>query len=143
MDLMPLVMGAVIQGLVGLLFYLAVQRNLEKVDRLKEQLQTLERERIDKLEKDMDSGFKGDAEKRKKIYEELMDIRTHFVHVKTCEHMHETMRAQFEKFGASVIDLAKVQEKTEATARSIEKISEQVIALGQDLSRMEGKHERR
>jgi hypothetical protein len=147
MDLMGMFVGAVVQGLIGLLFYLAVQRNMEKVDRLQERVSTMEKEKLaamatatEKLEEKMEAGFKEESAKRKGLHEDIEFVRTHFVHVKACERMHTVMAAQFEKFSGAVIDLAKVQEKTEQTAKRMEQISEQVISLGQDISKMEGAH---
>jgi len=143
MDYMGILVGAVVQCGVGSLFYLAVQRNMEKVDRLQQQLEKIEHDRIEKLESDMAGHEKEAGDKRKKIYEEIVNIRTHFVHVKTCEKLHQALVNQFEKFSGAVIDLAKVQEKTAQLAARLEQIAEQTVALGQDLAKMEGRHESR
>jgi uncharacterized membrane-anchored protein YhcB (DUF1043 family) len=143
MDYVGIFVGAVVQCGVGLLFYLAVQRNMEKVDRLQEQLDKMEHDRIEKLEGNMVTHEKEASEKRRKIYEEIGDIRTHFVHIKTCEKMHEAMTEQFEKFSGAVIDLARLQERTEQTAKTLEDIQNRLIAQGQDLAKMEGRENER
>jgi len=150
MDIMSLLVGALIQGAIGLLFYLAVKRNLEKVDRLEEKLGIMERDHISKIEADakehankIEGKFTADAAKRKALYERLEDMRGEFVQVTNCTKIHEQWAAQFERFSGAVLDLARVQAETKLTAEQLKLVSERVIALGNDVSKMEGKNEHR
>lgn len=143
MDFAGMAIGAMIQCAIGLLFYLAVQRNMEKVDRLQEQLDKMEHDRIEKLEANVIRHEKEASDKRKVIYEEISDIRTHFVHVKICEKMHQQMATQFEKFSSAVIDMARLQERSEQTAKTLTDIQDRLIAQGQDLAKMEGRENER
>lgn len=142
-----MVVSAIVQGSIGLLFYLAVQRNMQKVDRLQERLNNMEQKKLADIEENarrletrIDDRERDAAGKRKKIYEEMVDIRTHFVHVKACEKMHTRMAEQFERFSGSVIDLAKIQDRMEVLTKQLDHLGEQVVALGRDLSHMEGQH---
>lgn len=133
--------SAAVQGLVGMLIWLGIRRNIEKVDRLERDVKSLETEKIDRLESDLEKHeaetnrrFEADTQSRRKIHEELTFVRTHFVHVETCKYQHE-------KFEGAVQDLARVQERTEATTRLLEKLNERITGMVQDIARVEALQE--
>lgn len=146
-DLVTLAMStavsAAVQGLVGLLIYVAIRRNLEKVDRLEETVKELEDQKIARINADIrehkaedDKRFEAAAKSRLGLHEDVEDIRTHFVHVKTCQKQHET-------FTAAVTDLARVQERTETTTRMLDNLNQRITGIIQDLAKVEAVQDER
>lgn len=135
--------GAMIQGLVGLLIWFTIRRNIEKVDRLENKLSTLEERRVNGIEKRFEGHCEHDANARKKIYEDLTFIRTRFVHVESCAKIHAQASAQLDRFQSAVTDLARVQEATEINAKTLERLGERLISVSNDVARVEASQERK
>lgn len=134
--------SAVIQGSVGTLIWLAVRRNVETVDRLREKINEFESKRLAAVEQSVKSLAATESDGRRRIHEEITWVRTHFVHSKTCEKMMGDVARGMENFASATHDLAKIQTATEANTREINRVAERIAALAEDQARMQGRHER-
>lgn len=137
-NVISVIVSAVIQCAIGLLFWFAVRRNVEMLDQLKDRVRTLEEKRITGLENAFEEHVRANADAREKLFNELRHIDSTFITREQCKELHRASLGQFEKFQSAVLDLAKIEEKTRATAAFVEEVNERVIAAMQDIARMEG-----
>ena len=138
MDVMNIAVSATVQCGIGMLFWFAVQRNIQKVDRLQGDLDSLKTERVDKLAEDMKAHEERNAMARKKIYEEIVALRTGYVSQTACDKVHNTVGQQMDRMQGFVIDLARVNESVRSTASFVDEVNQRVIAAGQDIARLQG-----
>jgi len=131
--------SAVIQGGVGALIWFAVRRNVELVDRLRDRIETIESDKIVALSREVKSNSQSEIEGRRRLHEEIVFVRTHFVHSKTCEKMMGGVARGMEKFAAAASDLSGIQKATEINTREIGRVAERIAGLSTDLARMEGR----
>jgi uncharacterized membrane protein YgaE (UPF0421/DUF939 family) len=149
MDWSTLFVSALVQALVGagtgFFFWLFIQRQVEKYDRLTQRLDDLEEKRIAGIESAAkEHGQANEDEKdknaarRKEIYERLAKVERESVTAAKCHEKHQEERAGLLEYRAAVIDLAKVQEKLFGTANFLDEVNERVISLKEDVARMQG-----
>jgi hypothetical protein len=142
MDITQIAVAAGVQGIVGLLFYFAVNRQVEKVDRLEKKVDDLSTNRITKIEEDLkdaceksEKGFAHAAQARKGIYQELEWQKTHFVHVKTCTDAHKTLSDAINRFLAVTNDLARHDEKIATLADGVRDMRELWLGMKTDIDK--------
>lgn len=135
------VANGIIQTAVVFFIKRSVKLNDEQIVSLKKSVSSLRddkfrslKEHVNKAEQKIDVRLTEATKSRKKIYEE-------YVKKEDCSKMHEPLVKHIERIEYAVVDLARVEEKVSSTARFIEEVNNRQIALGQDLARMEGKHE--
>lgn len=143
MDFVGIAVSAAIQGLVGLVIWAAVRRNLERVDRLEGEIGELKDRRIGGLEQAFRDHEELNRVAREELFKELRGIHTGFVNKADCFAMHREMTKQFDRFSSAVIDLARVQERNEQLAGFIEEVNNRVISTMQDVSKIQGEIEKR
>lgn len=152
-DFQAVVLGAVVNGLVSLIIGGIIgealrrwmnKRDLE-VQELNRDVKVLREEKFKALADALGAHEKCDitrfdhaANARKKIYEEITYLRTHFVHVEACAKIHQQTMEDKERFIAAVGDLRAVQKSVEILTTRLEGINEQQIAIIRDLGRVEG-----
>jgi hypothetical protein len=146
-DLLTMAAGigvsALIQALVGFAVWLLIRRNIEKVDRLEQAVNDLENDKVQRIADDLEKHaaednrrFEGESISRKKIHEDITEIKTHFVHVKTCQKQHET-------FTVAVTDLAKVQERTENVTKMLDALNGRMVGMVQDIAAVQAVQDER
>lgn len=144
----PLVMilvGAVVQACVGLAFWFAVQRNLEKVDRLEREIKDLRDKQVKQIEdtltehtRDNVDSFTVESTKREKIYSRLDQLDRTIVTRVDCHETHKELAAGLQEFRGGVLDLARVQTKIEGVANFVNEVNQRVLGLVKDVAKMEG-----
>jgi hypothetical protein len=139
MDWQNLLVTAAIQAGIGVLFWLLIQRQVEKFDRLKDQLDELSEKRIAAIEVNARDESERNAARRREIYERLVKMERDAVTLEKCHEQHQELMGGLQEYRGAVIDLAKVQEKTAATAAFVNEVNQRVISLAEDVARMEGK----
>lgn len=132
---------ALIQGGVGTLIWLAVRRNVETVDRLKNRIETIEGEKLMALARRQELAETENKDGRRRLHEEITWVRTHFVHAKSCEKMMGDVARGMEGFVSATRDLGRIQAATEQNTSQINGVAERIAGLATDLARMEGRHE--
>lgn len=144
-DLQSTALIAGVNGLIGLLFYFGSRRPTEKVDKLETRVKELENNRIARIEKDLAKDrdhnaemFEKSALARKSIYEEIGWIKTHFVHAKTCQDAHKSLKEAIDRFLSATMDLARHDERLDVLTKSLELFHEQLMAVKQDFDRFYG-----
>jgi chromosome segregation ATPase len=145
MDLAGITVTALIQMGIGTLFYFAVRRNLDKVDRLEEKLEDLERERIDAMEATQrdcrlrcEREREHEAQSRKELHRDLSEVRRTYVTVAALnEALHEIKSAQ-QDFRGAVLDLAAIKNEIGNVAAFVSEVNQRGIALLADVARIEG-----
>jgi TolA-binding protein len=146
-ELGTVAVSALVQAGIGLLFWLAVQRTVEKLDRLEREVSELKEERVARIESDLkehagenEKRFERHVEARKGIYERLEKIEREYVPGIECREAMKEMAAGQMEFRAAVVDLAATQEKLNNTAGFVSEVNQRMIALAQDVARIEGRH---
>lgn len=142
MDWQGLVISAGVQGGIGLLFWLTVQRTVEKVDRLQREIEELKDNRVLNIEHDVKDESEKNAARRKEIYERLAKVERESVTVQKCHDQHVELNEGWQEYRMAVVDLARVQEKVTSTAAFVSQVNERVIGLAADVARMEGQNGR-
>jgi hypothetical protein len=138
MDWQNLAITAVIQSGIGLLFWLLIQRQVEKFDRVEQRVKHLEERRISGIECMAKEENEKNAARRKEIYERLAKVERESVTIDKCHESHKEMLGGMQEYRIAVIDLAKTQEKLDSTARFVNEVNQRVINLAEDVARMEG-----
>ena len=145
MDWQMLFVSAAVQALVGggisFLFWMFLQRQVEKYDRLRQRVDHLEEKRVTAIETDAKDESEKNAARRKEIYERLGAIEKTAVTMALCREQHKALMESLEEYRAAVIDLAKVQENVTSTAKFVDEVNERVISLKEDVARMQGVHQ--
>lgn len=134
-DVAQMAVGAAIQGAVGLVFYFAVRRNMDRVDKLEGELQSLKDHRISSIESQVAAVRKDN----KTIEEEVVWVKTHFVHVKTCQDAHKSLKEAIDRFLAATMDLARHDERLDVLTKSLESFQVQLLSMKQDFDRFYGR----
>jgi len=140
MDWQNLAITAVIQSGIGLLFWLLIQRQVEKFDRVEQRVKHLEERRISRIECMAKEENEKNAARRKEIYERLAKVERKSVTIDKCHESHKEMLGGMQEYRIAVIDLAKTQEKLDSTARFVNEVNQRVINLAEDVARMEGEN---
>jgi len=148
------IMGGTIVGLFDFLFMRrrlidnekAAKEQNRKIDALTEEVDDLRDQRMARIEKnieDLAGLMKEQAQhannSRRGIHHELTEIRTHFVHKKECGDAHGKLDDQLVRVESLAVDVARAEERQHSTAETMKTISEQQVALGQDLARLQGR----
>jgi len=139
-EVLIIVVGAIVQGGVGFLFWVAGQRNVEKFDRISRELQELKDNRVKGIEenfkehdKENDLRFEKGAEARKKIYEELKTLSDRYVPVARCTEAHKTLTEAINQFLAATSDMARAEERIEMMMAFLKEVNERLIAVKEDV----------
>jgi len=118
----------------------------QQINALSEEIKDLREQRIGRIEKSiedltglMKEEVKHAGQSRRGMHQEITEIRTHFVHKKECGDVHGKQAEQLDRVEALAVDLARVEERQHSTAETMKTISEQQVAIGQDLARLEGR----
>lgn len=139
LDWGTMVGSAAIQTAIGGVFYFAVQRNMEKIDRLSAKVELLERERIAGIERQQDA----DTRSRKEMHNQISELQRSSVTVQTCRETHRELVIGQQEFRAAVIDLASVKTEIRKVADFVSDVNERGIALLQDVARIQGAQQKR
>lgn len=145
-DLGGLVLTAGVQTAIGFVFYMLVQRTVEKVDKLTDQLRELKDKRVTGIEAALqahsdqnDRRFEGEATSRREIYNRLGIVEKEYVHGIACRTaMREVVDGQAE-FRAAVVDLAGARADIRHLAGFLSEVNERTIAAAMDVARLEGR----
>lgn len=144
MDWQMLFVSAAVQALVGggisFLFWMFLQRQVVKYDRLTQRVDDIEEKRISCIEQNAKEENEKNAARRKEIYERLGAIEKTAVTMALCREQHKALMESLEEYRAAVIDLAKVQQNVSSTAKFVDEVNERVIALKEDVARMQGEN---
>lgn len=76
---------------------------------------------------------------RRDMVGEVMDIKTHFVHKRECEKFRDTMGEQVAMFSGNVEKLARVGERADMALERVERVSEQMLSVSEDLGKLAGR----
>ena len=142
MEFTPVIVTALVQTLIGFLFWFLMQRTVEKVDRLQREISELKDNRVGSIERDVKEENEKNAARRKEIYERLSAVEKMGETMKFLREQHEALQSSLQEYRAGVIDLARVQEKLSSTARFVDEVNERVISLKEDVARMQGENSR-
>jgi Mg2+ and Co2+ transporter CorA len=140
MELTSVAVTALVQAAIGFLFWILMQRTVEKVDRLQREIEELKDRRVAAIESTAKEESEKNAARRKEIYERLAKVERESVTVAKCHEQHQELLEGFAEYRGAVIDLGKVQEKLSLTANFVSEVNERVIALKEDVARMQGEH---
>lgn len=140
MEFTPVVVTALVQTLIGFLFWFLMQRTVEKVDRLQREISELKDNRVSAIEHDVKDENDKNAARRKEIYERLSAVEKMGETMKSLREQHEALTETLHEYRAGVIDLARVQEKLSNTAKFVDEVNERVISLKEDVARMQGEN---
>ena len=142
MEFTPVIVTALIQTLIGFLFWFLMQRTVEKVDRLQREISELKDNRVGNIERDVKAENDKNAVRRREIYDRLTAVEKMGETMKFLREQHVALQASLQEYRAGVIDLARVQEKLSSTARFVDEVNERVISLKEDVARMQGENSR-
>jgi hypothetical protein len=138
--LMPVVVTACVQAAIGFLFWLLMQRTVEKVDRLQREIEELKDNRVGAIEQGMKEEIEKNAARRKEIYERLGAMEKTSVTMALCREQHKALMESLEEYRGAVLDLARVQQNVTNTAKFVDEVNERVICLKEDVARMQGEN---
>jgi SMC interacting uncharacterized protein involved in chromosome segregation len=138
--MMPVVVTAFVQTGIGFLFWMLMQRTVEKVDRLQREISELKDNRVSNIEHDIKDENEKNAARRKEIYERLSAVEKMGEAMKFLREQHEALQDSLQEYRAGVIDLARVQEKLSNTAKFVDEVNDRVISLKEDVARMQGEN---
>jgi hypothetical protein len=156
MEIGSIILPAILTGIVNLVVAGAVGGSVKRwIDRRDVKLDDLEKEvvglrdrRIKGVETQVvqqhdeaNDRFKAAADSRKELYVRVAAIERDYVQAGVCRQTHHQLIEGQKDFLAAVINLAKVQERTENLARAISEMSERPIQLAQDLARIQERTE--
>lgn len=132
-DYGTLAIGALIQGAIGVLIWVGIQRTVERVDKLQAEVTTLKDQRVLRVEAELERG----AKQHKEFYERLEKIQRESVTFQVCRENHKELIAGQQEFRAAVIDLTRVQTELQATSKFVRDVNERVLAAREDLAKLE------
>jgi hypothetical protein len=132
-DYGTLAIGALIQGAIGVLIWIGIQRTVERVDRLQAEVTTLKDQRVSRIEGEIERGGK----QHKEFYERLEKIQREAVTFQICRENHKELIAGQQEFRAAVIDLTRCQTELQATSKFVRDVNERVLAAREDLAKLE------
>jgi outer membrane murein-binding lipoprotein Lpp len=152
-EVLIIVVGAIVQGGVGFLFWVAGQRNVEKFDRISRELQELKDNRVKGIEEDLeergktiDIRFDGAAKARKEIYEELRKIRETFVKTDQCIEVHKRMETAYRElketiaqFLSATADMARCEERIALVMETMKDFEQRLIDVKEDVDQEIGR----
>jgi uncharacterized membrane-anchored protein YhcB (DUF1043 family) len=124
------VVTAVVQCAIGFLFWLLLQRNVEKFDRLQEKLKRLEETRVQALEENMAEHVKQNTEARMALMTELRELDRVMVTRAECEKLHAQTEKRHSDNAQKVYDASlKLEALATQTTRTVGWLGEQQNAL--------------
>lgn len=132
------VVSGVIQTGIGVMFWFAIQRTVEKVDKLTEQVADLKDRRVTAMEAAHKEHAEKDASARKGLYERVATIERTYVEGTACRVMMAEIKDGMTEYRAAVLDLAKVQADVQHAARFVAEVNERVIGVVTDVARIQG-----
>ena len=145
-EIWTLVMGAVIQALIGTAFWLLIQRAIQKVEKLQEAIEDLKERRVAVIERNLeahrredDGRFHAASESRKGMHLRISTIERDYVPGSLCRQQHLELRQGQEEFRAAVVDLAGLRSEINTTTAFLREVNQRVIAAMTDIARLEGR----
>lgn len=137
LDVANMAVSAGVNGAIGLVFYFAVQRNMEKVDRLNDRLKKLEDDRVQGLENTMVSHIEQNNAARLALVTDLRELDRRMVSRVECEKLHAQTEKRHSDNAQKVYDAAlKLEALGTQTVRLVGWLGEQqrdIIAAKEDI----------
>jgi nitrogenase molybdenum-iron protein alpha/beta subunit len=132
-DYGTLAIGAVIQGGIGVLIWVGIQRTVERLDKLQSEVAILKDQRVSRIEEAISRG----DNQHKEFYERLEDLKSSAVSLTLCRQNHQELAHGQQEFRSAVITLARVQTELQATSKFVHEVNERVLAAREDLAKLE------
>lgn len=130
-------------GLVQAGFWFLFRRSIDRLESdnkfLKDRVQDLEQNRVEKLEKELEQ----DTGKRKEVYLALEHIRLNWMSKGECQKQHEAAGEQASVFMGAVLKLERVQAEVTRLVSWVDDISKEQISAGKDLAALSERLEHR
>ena len=137
-DITTIVVEAVINGLVGLAIWFAIQRTVEQVDKLQIKIDDLENRRLGNIERAGTAAQEKIEASRSEFIARIGALERVAVLEEKCLHRHESLASTLSEFRGAVIDLARVETNMGNTAAFLNEVNNRVISLKEDVDRMMG-----
>jgi len=143
------IVSGLVQTGIGFLFWFAVQRTVERVDKLQGELAELKDRRVTGIEDALkehteanETRFEKHTAARKEIYGRIEALERNKVESTACREMMREIAAGMAEYRAAVIDLAKVQESVRNLAGFVSEVNQRVISTMTDLAEQKGRQPR-
>jgi len=140
----------ILKGLFDFLMWFLFRRTIDEkhaqlVD-LRNEVNDLKQHKVTQIEKALvDHGEQDNKrhaahnEGRRRLHEQVGRLDRSKMSVEECGKRHKNIMDREAEFQHAVLKLERVAERTDHTAKVLDKVNEQQIALGRDLARLEGR----
>jgi len=110
----------------------------KEMNELKDRRVGLIENKIDDVCGDMKRGFEAAAMARRSIHQDIAGMTLRYTPAETLRQEMNRMQEQLNGYHSSVVELGRVSERVDATAKRCEQLTEQQISLLGKLERMQG-----
>lgn len=147
-DVGTVMVTALLQTAIGWLFRMTLLRQVEKMDALAEEVRKLKDEKVAGIAAALAEHAKLAAQleerasaARKEVYSRLGSLEKNTVTVAYCRENHREAAGALLEFRDAVVSLAALQADLKNTALFVSEVNQRVIALIQDVAKLEGRTE--
>ncbi len=137
-ELGTVIATSLVQVAIGYLFRMSFLRQVEKMDRLEEEVTRLKDERVAVVEEKLEAA----SASRGKIFERVSKLERESVTVQFCRENHRESAASLIEFRDAVIKLAATQVELRNTSLFVAEVNQRVIGLIQDVAEIRGRKAR-
>ena len=135
------IVAGFVQAAIGVLFWLSIQRTVEKLDRLQGEVQTLKDKNVKAIAGDLkehteanEKRFAEESAGRKEIHDVVNRIERDYVQAQLCRETHQALADSLLEYRSSVVDMARVQTRLDGTVKFLDEVNQRVLGTVADVA---------